>query len=147
MKVVLLADVKGQGKKNDIIEVSDGYARNFLLPRKLAVEANATILNEIKGKEAAKKHREEVELAEAKALASMLESILVKIPATSGADGRLYGSITAKEVAENLAKAHGITVDKRKISLKDPIRAYGKYELPVKLHTEVTGHIHVLVCE
>lgn len=147
MKVVLLADVKGQGKKNDIIEVSDGYARNFLLPRKLAVEANATILNEIKGKEAAKKHREEVELAEAKALASMLESVLVKIPASSGADGRLYGSITAKEVAENLLKNHGVTVDKRKITLKDPIRAYGKYDLPVKLHAEVTGHIHVLVCE
>ncbi len=147
MKVVLLADVKGQGKKNDVIEVSDGYARNFLLPRKLAVVADATILNEIKGKEAAKKHREEVELAEAQALASMLESILVKITASSGADGRLYGSITAKEVAEQLAKAHGVTVDKRKISLKDPIRAYGKYDLPVKLHPQVTGHIHVLVCE
>jgi len=147
MKVVLLADVKGQGKKNDIIEVSDGYARNFLLPRKLAVVADAAILNEIKGKEAAKKHREEVELAEAQALASMLESILVKITASSGADGRLYGSITAKEVAEQLAKAHGVTVDKRKISLKDPIRAYGKYDLPVKLHPQVTGHIHVLVCE
>ena len=147
MKVVLLADVKGQGKKNDVIEVSDGYARNFLIPRKLAVEANATILNEIKGKEEAKKHRAEVELAEAKALASKLEGILVKITASSGADGRLYGSITAKEIAESLAKVHGITVDKRKISLKDPIRAYGKYELPVKLHPEVTGHIHVLVCE
>ena len=147
MKVVLLADVKGQGKKNDVIEVSDGYARNFLIPRKLAVVADATVLNEIKGKEAAKQHRAEVELAEAKALASMLESILVKIPASSGADGRLYGSITAKEIAENLAKEHGVTVDKRKISLKDPIRAYGKYDLPIKLHPEVTGHIHVLVCE
>ena len=147
MKVVLLADVKGQGKKNDVIEVSDGYARNFLIPRKLAVVADAAVLNEIKGKEAAKQHRAEVELAEAKALASMLESILVKIPASSGADGRLYGSITAKEIAENLAKEHGVTVDKRKISLKDPIRAYGKYDLPIKLHPEVTGHIHVLVCE
>ena len=147
MKVVLLADVKGQGKKNDVIEVSDGYARNFLIPRKLAVVADATILNEIKGKEAAQKHKAEVELAEAKALASMLESILVKIPASSGADGRLYGSITAKEIAENLAKEHGVNVDKRKISLKDPIRAYGKYDLPIKLHPEVTGHIHVLVCE
>ena len=147
MKVVLLADVKGQGKKNDVIEVSDGYARNFLIPRKLAVVADATVLNEIKGKEAAQQHRAEVELAEAKALASMLESILVKIPASSGAEGRLYGSITAKEIAENLAKEHGVTVDKRKISLKDPIRAYGKYDLPIKLHPEVTGHIHVLVCE
>ena len=147
MKVVLIADVKGQGKKNDVIEVSDGYARNYLLPRKLAVLADATVLNEIKGKEAAKKHKEAVELAEAKELASKLESILVKISASSGADGRLYGSITAKEIAENLATQQNITVDKRKITLKDPIRAYGKYDLPVKLHTEVTGHIHVLVCE
>ena len=147
MKVVLTADVKGQGKKNDIVEVSDGYARNFLFPRKLAVEANATILNEIKGKEASKKHKEEVALAEAKALAETLDSILIKISASSGADGRLYGSITAKEIAEALAKNHNVTVDKRKIALKDPIRAYGKYDLSVKLHTEVTGHIHVLVCE
>lgn len=147
MKVVLLADVKGQGKKNDIIEVSDGYARNFLLPRKLAVVADASVLNEIKGKEEAKKHKLEVEIAEAKALAAKLDSILVKITASSGADGRLYGSITAKDIAEHLAKDHGLTVDKRKIQLTDPIRAYGKYDLDVKLYTDVTGRIHVLVCQ
>lgn len=146
MKVVLLQDVKGQGKKNEIIEVSDGYARNFLLPRKLAVEADSKILNEIKGKEEAKRHRIEVETAEAKALAAKLDTILVKINATSGADGRLYGSITAKDVADHLEKDHGITVDKRKIILSDPIRAYGKYDLDVKLYTDVTGKIHVLVC-
>ena len=147
MKVVLLADVKGQGKKNDIIEVSDGYARNFLLPRKLAVIADNKILNEIKGKEAAAKHKIEVETEEAKALASKLDTILVKIPASSGADGRLYGSITTKEVAERLQKDYGITVDKRKIQLSDPIRAYGKYDLPVKLYGEISGNIHVLVCQ
>ena len=147
MKVVLLADVKGQGKKNDVIEVSDGYARNFLFPRKLAKEANNTILNEIRGKEQAKQHQIEVATAEAKALAQKLDSILVKIPASSGADGRLYGSITAKEIAEQLQAQHGITVDKRKISLSDPIRAYGKYDMDVKLYTDVAGRIHVLVCE
>ena len=146
MKVVLLADVKGQGKKNDVINVSDGYARNFLLPRKLAVEADAKVLNEIKGREDSIKHKIEVETAEAKATAAKLDSILVKIPASSGADGRLYGSITAKDIAEQLAKDHGITVDKRKIQLSDPIRAYGQYDLDVKLYTDVTAKVHVLVC-
>ena len=147
MKVVLLADVKGQGKKNDIVEVSDGYARNFLFPRKLAKEANNTILNEIRGKEQAKQHQIEVATAEAKALAQKLDTLLIKIPASSGADGRLYGSITAKEIAEQLQAQFGITVDKRKISLSDPIRAYGKYDLDVKLYTDVVGRLHVLVCE
>ena len=147
MKVVLLADVKGQGKKNDIIDVSDGYARNFLLPRKLAVIADNKILNEIKGKEAAAKHKIEVETAEAKELAAKLDTILVKIPASSGADGRLYGSITTKEIAERLQKDYGIVIDKRKIQLSDPIRAYGKYDLTVKLYSEISGNIHVLVCQ
>ena len=146
MKVVLLADVKGQGKKNDVITVSDGYARNFLLPRKLAVEADAKIMNEIKGREASVKHKIEVETAEAKALAARLDTLLVKITATSGADGRLYGSITAKDVADHLQKDYAITVDKRKIQLADPIRAYGKYDLDVKLYTDIVGKIHVLVC-
>ncbi len=146
MKVVLLADVKGQGKKNDVIEVSDGYARNYLLPRKLAVEANNQILNEIKGQNEAKQHRLEVELAEARALASKLDTLLVKITASSGADGRLYGSITVKDISEHLEKQHGIAVDKRKIVLPSPIRAYGKYDLDVKLYPDVTGKVHVLVC-
>ena len=146
MKVVLLADVKGQGKKNDVINVSDGYARNFLLPRKLAIEADAKVMNEIKGREDSIKHKIEVETAEAKATAAKLDSILVKIPASSGADGRLYGSITAKDIAEKLQKDYAITVDKRKIQLSDPIRAYGQYDLDVKLYTDVTAKVHVLVC-
>ena len=146
MKVVLLADVKGQGKKNDVINVSDGYARNFLLPRKLAIEADAKVMNEIKGREASIKHKIEVETSEAKALAAKLDTILVKIPASSGADGRLYGSITSKDIAEHLEKDYGITVDKRKIQLSDPIRAYGKYDLDVKLYTYIVGKVHVLVC-
>lgn len=146
MKVVLLADVKGQGKKNDVINVSDGYARNFLLPRKLAIEADAKVMNEIKGREASIKHKIEVETSEAKALAAKLDTILVKIPASSGADGRLYGSITSKDIAEHLEKDYGITVDKRKVQLSDPIRAYGKYDLDVKLYTDIVGKVHVLVC-
>lgn len=146
MKVVLLTDVKAQGKKNDVIEVSDGYARNYLIPRKLAIEADSRILNDIKGKEAALKHKIEVETAEAKATAARLDSLLVKISASCGADGRLYGSITSKEIAERLEKEYGIIVDKRKIQLSDPIRAYGKYDLDVRLYTDVMGQIHVLVC-
>ena len=147
MKVVLLADVKGQGEKNDVINVSDGYARNFLLPRKLAVEADAKVMNEIKGREASIKHKIEVETAEAKALAAKLDTILVKIPASSGADGRLYGSITSKDIAEKLEKEHGVNVDKRKINLADPIKTFGSFTIEVKLYTEITGKINVLVSE
>ena len=147
MKVVLLADVKGQGKKNDVIEVSDGYARNFLFPKKLATVADAKVLNNIKGQEEAKKHKIEVETAEARALAEKLDTLLIKITATSGADDRLYGSITAKDIAEKLEADFSITVDKRKIQLGDPIRAYGKYDIDVKLYSEITGKLHVLVCK
>ena len=97
-------------------------------------------------KSVALKHKVEVETAEAKALAAKLDSLLIKITASSGADGRLYGSITAKDIADALAKNHGITVDKRKIQLSDAIRAYGKYDLDVKLYTDIVGKIHVLVC-
>lgn len=147
MKVILLADVKGQGKKNDVIEVSDGYGKNFLIPRKLAKAADAQSLNDIKVKEEARLHRIKVEKEEAQALAERLKGILVKIPASHGADGRLYGSVTAKDVSERLQADHGIAIDKRKISVSDPIKAYGKYELEVKLYTEVTGKINLLVCE
>ena len=147
MKVILLADVKGQGKKNDVIEVSDGYGKNFLIPRKLAKVADAQSLNDVKVKESARLYRIETEKNEAKALAEKLQSLVVKIPASSGADGRLYGSITSKDITEQLQKAHGIVIDKRKLVMNDPIKAYGKYEVEVKLYTEVTGKINVLVCE
>ena len=147
MKVILLADVKGQGKKNDVIDVSDGYAKNFLIPRKLAKVADGQSLNDVKVKEAARVYRIETEKKEAQALAEKLKGILVKIPASSGADGRLYGSVTGKDIVERLQAAHGIVLDKRKLSLPDPIKAYGKYEVEVKLYTEVTGKINVLVCE
>ena len=147
MKVILLADVKGQGKKNDVIEVSDGYGKNFLIPRKLAKPADAQSLNDVKVKEAARLYRIETEKKAAREMAEQLKSILVKVPASSGADGRLYGSVTSKDVVERLKADHGIDIDKRKLVLSDPIKAYGKYEIEVKLYPEVVGKIFVLVCE
>ncbi len=147
MKVILLADVKGQGKKNDVIEVSDGYAKNFLIPRKLAKAADAQSLNDVKVKEEARLHRIEMEKKEAQEIAKKLETLTVNMPAPGGADGRLYGSVTAKDVSERLQKDHGIAIDKRRIVVSDPIKAYGTYHLEVKLYTEVTGKITLKVCQ
>ena len=147
MKVILLADVKGQGKKNDVIEVSDGYGKNFLIPRKLAKAADAQSLNDVKTKEEARVYRIETERKEAKALAEKLKNLQVKIPASSGADGRLYGTITTKDISEALAAQHGITIDKKKLVLSEPIKTYGKFEVDAKLYTEVVGKVYVLVCE
>ena len=147
MKVILLADVKGQGKKNEVIEVSNGYGKNFLIPRKLAKLADAQSLNDVKVKAEAKAYRIETERREAQELAEKLKSLLVKVPATSGADGRLYGSVTTKDIVEHLQAQHGIAIDKRKLVLNDAIKTYGRFEVEVKLYTEVTGAINVLVCE
>ncbi len=146
MKVVLLQDVKGQGKKDELINVSDGYARNFLFPKKLAVEADAKILNDIKNKEAARLRKIELEKQAARETAEKLTSTLVKIKVKEGADGRFYGSVTTKDIAEALAEQFGIDVDKRKIVLSDPIKAYGTYSVDVKLYPEISGKLNVLVC-
>lgn len=145
MKVLLLQDVRAQGKKGDMINVSDGYARNFLIPKGLACEVDAKILNEIKTKELAKKHREETERAAALENVKRLEGVVVKIYATSGADGKLYGSVTSKEIAEELNRQHGIEVDKRKIVLDDTLKAFGTYAVDVKLYPEITGKVNVLI--
>lgn len=147
MKVILLTDVKGQGKKNDIINVSDGYAANFLLPRKLAKIADAQALNDVRNQEAAKQHRIEVERENAKETAKKLESILVKIPAASGGDGRLYGAITAKDISAALEAQFSVVIDRRKILLDCPIKAYGQYQIDAKLCGEITGKINLLVQE
>lgn len=147
MKVILTADVKGQGKKDQLVEVSDGYARNFLFPRKLAKPADNQSLTELKNKQSAAQHKIDVERANAKETAERLTAIKVIFQVGAGADGRLYGSITAKDVAEKLAADHGVTVDKRKISMPEPIKTYGSYDLDVKLYTDVTGKIHVVVTE
>ncbi len=145
MKVILTADVKGQGKKDQMVEVSDGYARNFLFPRKLAIPADNQSITELKNKEASKQHKIDVERAAAKDICEKLKSITVTVKIGAGADSRLYGSVTSKEIAEHLEKEHGITVDKRKISLASPIKAYGTYALDVRLYTDVIGKINVVV--
>ncbi len=147
MKVILLADVKGQGKKNQLIEVSDGYGKNFLLPRKLAKLADAQAINDVKTQEAGRLYRIEQEKKEAHALSERLAGMLVVIKATGGADGRLYGSVTAKEISAKLQADHGIEIDKRKIVIPEPIKAYGKYEFEVKLYPEITGKLTVVVTE
>ena len=145
MKVILTQDVKGQGKKDQVIEVSDGYARNFLLPKKLAVPADNSALNDVKNKEAAKQHKLDVEKSEAQAIAEKLKSITVKFEYASGPDKKLYGSVTSKDVAENLKKNHGIDIDKRKITLTENIKSFGSFTADVKLFTGVSGKINILV--
>ncbi len=146
MKVVLLQDVKGKGKKDEIVNVSDGYARNYLFPRNLAAEADAKILNDIRNKEAAKARRIELEKQAARETAEKLQSLLVKITIQSGADGKLYGSVGTKDIAEALQAQHGIEIDKRKIVLDSAIKAYGTYTVDVKLYPEIAGKLNVLVC-
>ena len=148
MRVILCADVKGQGKKDQIVEVSDGYARNFLLPRKLAVEVTNQTMNEMKNRETSRLIKIEKEKEEARRIASVLEAGTVKITGSAGADGRLYGSITAKDIAEAVQKQLKVTVDKRKIELGDPIKGFGSFLLAVKLYgSEITGKIHLVVSD
>ena len=145
MKVVLLADVKGQGKKDQIVEVSDGYARNFLFPRKLATPADNKVMNELRTKKEADEFRVREEQNAAKALAERLATITLKIKCSAGGDGRLYGAVTAKDVAERLESEHGIKVDKRKIDLKESIKAYGKYSVEVKILADIGAKFIVSV--
>ena len=144
MKVILLADVKGKGKKDQIVEVSDGYARNFLFPKKLAAEADAKAIGDAKNKEAAAARKIELEKAAAHELAEKLQGVLVKIQSKAGADGRLYGSITNAHVAERLEKQEGIAIDKRKIVM-DPIKGCGDFTCDVKLYNSVVGKLKVSV--
>ena len=146
MKVILLQDVKAQGKKGDLINVSDGYARNFLFPKKLAIEADKGALADLKNKEEARLFKIEQEKKQAKEVAQKLEGVQVRIKVSAGADGRFYGAVTAKEVAEQLQAQHGITVDRRKIQM-DAIKAFGSYTLDVKLYTDVSGKINLLVTQ
>ena len=145
MKVLLLNDVKGQGKKGDVINVSDGYARNFLFPKKLACEVDAAVLNDLKNKEEAKKRREALERQAAVDTAKKFESIIVKIFMAAGADNKFFGSVTNKEIAEELQKQFSIEVDKRKIVMKENIKAYGNYEVELKLLADISAKFIVKV--
>ena len=147
MKVIFTADVRGQGKKGEMKEVSDGYGRNYLLPRKLAVEATADNLNTMKQQEKANAARMAAEKAKAEENAKQLESAVVKIAAKAGAGGKLFGAVTSKEISEALKAQHGIEVDSKKIVQAEPIKGYGNFEVKCRFGYEVTGTIHVLVVE
>ncbi len=147
MKVIFTADVKGQGKKGELKEVSDGYGRNYLLPRKLAMEATTDNLNALKLKEKANAARAAAEKAQAEASAKQLESVVVKLRARAGAGGKLFGAVTSKEISEALAAQHGIEVDSKKIVQSEPIKGYGSYDVKCKFGYEVSGTIHLLVVE
>ena len=141
MKVILQQDVRGQGKKGQLVEISDGYARNFLLPRKLAVPATAENINTMKQQEKARQAQMAAEKAEAQALAEKLKSIQVKLTAKAGEGGRLYGSITGQEIADALKAQHGIEIDKRKIELAEPVRAVGQTTVTLKLAAGVSARM------
>lgn len=145
MKVIFLQDVKGKGKKGDIKEVPNGYAQNFLIKNNLAKPANNESMAELKGKQKAKEKQAAEVLAEAKELKALLEKeeTVVKINAKAGEDGRLFGSIPSKQIADALNKQYKIKIDKRKIELDQPIRALGFTQVPVKLHPQVTATINV----
>ena len=145
MKVILCADVKGQGKKDQIVEVSDGYARNFLFPKKLASPADAKAMNEVKNKEASRQHKLDVEKQQALDIAEKLKSIVVTFVYAAGPDKKLYGSVTAKDIADALKRDHGIDIDKRKITLREPIKAFGNFQADVRLFADVDGKITISV--
>jgi len=147
MKIILLQDVKGQGKKDEIVNVSDGYARNYLFPRKLAREATADALNAAVLKEKAKKEAAERERLQMVELAKQLEAMVVRIKAKAGAGGKLFGSVTSKEISEALAEQFKVDIDKRKIALDDPIKQYGMAQVSAKLGHGVDAIIMVQVME
>ena len=137
MKVILTQDVKSLGKKGELVNASDGYARNFLFPRKLAVEANAQAMNELKNRESAEKYRLETELKNGKT---------VKLTAKAGQGGKIFGSVTAKEVAESISRQFGVSVDKRKVSMED-IKSFGTFSAEVKVYNGVNATVYVSVGE
>ncbi|MBQ4208732.1 MAG: 50S ribosomal protein L9 [Clostridia bacterium] len=146
MKVILKQDVKGLGKKGQLVNASDGYARNFLFPKGLAAEANAQAMSELKNKEDAERYRIKTETAAAKAAAEKMEGKTIRISAKAGQNGKLFGSVTAKEIAETLKTVFDVNVDKRKITVEE-IKQFGTYEFEVKLYPGVSTQLYVMVGE
>lgn len=146
MKVVLLADVKGQGKKGELCNVSDGYARNFLFPKKLAIEADNAALNELKNREEAKAHHKQEEINAAKATAALLDGKTVTIKAKAGSAGRLFGSVTSKEIAAEIKNVLGVEIDRKKMTAPD-IKNFGEYTAEIKLYQGISAKITVKVTE
>ena len=147
MKVILQQDVKGQGKKGQLVEVSEGYARNFLLPRKLAIEATTDAINTLNLKEKARKAEEARQKAEAEEISKKLKDCPVKLTAKAGNGGKLFGAVTTKEISEGLKKQHNIDIPKQKLVLDEPIKAFGTYQVKAKLGFEITGTVSVTVAE
>ncbi len=147
MKVVLLQDVKSIGKKGELCNVSDGYARNFLLPRKLAKEANAQAMNELKNAEAAREYKIKTETEQAQKSADAIKGKTVKIYAKAGQGGKIFGSVTAREIAQEIGKQLGVEVDKKKIVLESDIKAFGTYNFDVKFYNGISATMSVAVCE
>jgi len=146
MKVILTQDVKGLGKAGQMVNASDGYARNFLMPKGLAAPVTAQTMTELKNREAAERHRIEVETQDAKDAAAKLEGTTVKISAKAGQGGRLFGSVTAKEIAEQLSKQFGIEINRRKLTVED-IKQYGTYPAEVRLYSGISAKLYVMVGE
>ncbi len=146
MDVILKADVKGLGKKGEKVKASDGYARNFLFPKGLAVEANAQSLTELRNREQSNQHKIDVEVAAANDSKSKLQGKTIKITAKAGSNGKLFGSVTSKEVAAEIAKQYAVKVDKRKISMDD-IKTFGSFKIEVKLYTNIVAEMTVMVGE
>ena len=147
MKVILLQDVKGSGKKGDLINAADGYARNYLLPKKLAMEATAGAINQKKIQDEAKAHHAQVELDKARADRERLDGKTVTVTARAGKEGKLFGAVTAKEIATALSSQYGVEADKRKIDLSGGIRAFGTFAFDFKLHPGVIAKMKVMVKE
>ena len=147
MKVILQQDVKGQGKKGQMVEVSEGYARNFLLPRKMAIPATTDAINTMNLKEKARKAEEARQKAEAEATAEKLKECMVKLTAKAGNGGRLFGAVTTKEISEGLKAQFNIDIPKQKLVLEEPIKAFGSYQVKAKLGFEVVGTVYVSVFE
>ena len=143
MKVILLQDIKGVGKKDEVIQASDGYARNFLLPRKMAVEANAENMTKLKGKKDSQNHKKELEKEESQKIQKKLEGILLKIKVKAGENGKVFGGVTAKEISENLKAQYQIEVDKKKIDLKETIKTIGTQKVSIKLFEGIIGELRV----
>ena len=145
MKVILLDNIKGVGKKDEVINASDGYARNFLFPKKLAVEANAENMSKLNNKKEANNYRKDMEKQAAEELAKKLKGILLKIKVKAGENGKIFGGVTSKEISENLNKQYSIDVDKKKVELKEPIKTLGSFNVTLKLYEGVVGTLKVEV--
>ena len=145
MKVILLSDIKGVGKKDEIINAADGYARNYLLPKKLAVEANAENMSKLNNKKEAASFKKDVEKQNAEELAKKLKGIMLKLKVKAGENGKIFGGITSKEISENLKAQYGFEVDKKKIELKETIKALGEYNVSIKLFEGVVADLKIQV--